>query len=166
MKRLTEKRPFARLYRNGFLIAIGIFLFPVWAYAQTTNVNWIGSYEFFDSEKSGLKNQPGNFATYTLVISKSSDRFTARFTADGTQISDDYECRVEAEADSIKVFFVKDLGGTEEGKAVPLKNGDLIFTLTKTVVGRKTKYLFRKEKYEIFPLAAPSRNKIYFNKKR
>ena len=159
---------FPKLCTFGFLLALEISLFPVCANAQYTNTkdDWVGSYEFFDAEKSGPKNQPGNFVTYTLIVSKNGDRLAARFTADGTQISDDYECRVEADADSVKVFFVKDLGGTEEGKAVPLKNGDLIFTLTKSIVNRKTRYLFRKSKYEIYPLAAVSQNKIYFAKKK
>lgn len=133
---------------------------------QSISKGWVGSYEFFDAERNGPKNQPGNFVTYTLVVSQSDDQFAARFTADGTQTSDDYECRVEVDADSVKVFFVKDLGGTEEGKAKPLKKGDLIFTLTKNVVGRKTKYLFRKGKYKIYPLAAVSLNKVYFVKKK
>lgn len=148
------------------LIALGIFLFSVPANSQTAKADWVGNYEFFDTERGGPKNQPGNFVTYTLVVSRSGDRLAARFTADGTQISDDYECHVEITTDSVKVFFVKDLGGTEEGKAEPLKKDDLIFTLTKTIVGRKTKYLFRKGKYEIYPLSVHSKSKIYFDKKK
>ena len=157
---------FHKLYPVGFLFVLGILLLPLYGYAQTSNGNWVGSYEFFDAEKGGPRNQPNNFVTYTLTISQNGDRFTARFSADGTQISDDYECRVETATDSMKVFFVKDLGGTEEGKAAPLKNGDLIFTLTKTVFSRKTRYLFRKGKYEIYPLSAFPKNKIYFEKKK
>lgn len=143
-----------------------MFVLPVCTYAQTLKSDWIGNYEFFDSEKGGSRNQPGNFVTYSLIISQSGDRLTARFTADGTQTSDDYECRIEISADSIKVFFVKDLSGMEEGKAEPLKKGDLIFTLTKAIVGKRTKYLFRKSKYEIYPLSAVPQNKIYFDKKK
>ena len=166
MRRQIKKIIFARLYRTALLIALGIFLFSVPADSQTAKADWVGGYEFFDAERGGPKNQPGNFVTYTLIISEKEDLLVARFTADGTQISDDYECRVETTTDSVKVFFVKDVGGTEEGKAIPLKNADLMFTLTKTVVGKKNRYLFRKYKYEIFPLSAPSKNKIYFDKKK
>lgn len=166
MKRIL----FLKLSLTGMLLTF-MALFTCAANAQSLKTqsvskSWIGNYEFFDTEKGGPKNQPGNFVTYILIVSQNGDRLAARFTADGTQISDDYECRVEVDADSVKVFFVKDLGGTEEGKAKPLKKGDLIFTLTKNVVGRKTKYLFRKGKYEIYPLAAVSLNKVYFVKKK
>lgn len=134
--------------------------------SQSSSKGWVGSYEFFDTEKDGPKNQPGNFVTYTLIVSQNGNRLTARFTADGTQTADDYECRVEPLADSIKLFFVKDTGGMEKGKAEPLKNGDLIFTLTKTVAGKKTRYLFHKGKYEIYPLSVVSQNKIYFAKNK
>lgn len=160
------KTIFQKLYPSAFLFALGVCIVPICAHAQTLKSDWTGSYEFFDAEKGGPKNQPGNFVTYTLIVSQNDDGFNARFTADGTQTSDDYECRVETTTDSIKVFFVKDISGTEEGKAIPLRKGDLIFTLTKTVAGRKTRYLFRKSKYEIFPLSAPSKNKIYFDKKK
>lgn len=150
----------------AFLLALVVFVLPFCVNAQTIKNDWIGSYELFDAERDGPKNQPGNFVTYTLIVSKNGNRLAARFTADGTQISDDYECRVEAETDSLKVFFVKDVGGTEEGKAIPLKNGDLMFTLNKTITGRKTRYLFRNGKYEILPLSAASQNKIYFAKKK
>lgn len=165
MRHQVKKRLIVHLYSISFLIALGIFLFPVCAYAQSSSNSWIGSYEFFDAEKGGPKNQQSNFATYTLIVSQSGDRLAARFTADGTQISDDYECRVEPLADSIRVFFVKDTGGMEGSKAAPLKNDDLIFTLTKTVVRKKTRYLFRKGKYEIYPLSVIPKNKIYFEKK-
>lgn len=145
---------------------MGFSCFPARAYPQSANGNWVGSYEFFDAEKGRPKNQTSNFVTYTLNISQSGERLIASFIADGIQISDDYECRVEAKGDSIKVFFVKDLGGMEEGKAEPLKKGNLMFTLTKTVAGKRTKYMFRKGKYEIYPLSAAPQNKIYFDKKK
>lgn len=166
MRHQVKKRLIVHLGSIGFLIALGISLFPICAYAQSSSNSWSGSYEFFDADKGGPKNQPGNFITYTLIVSQSGDRLTARFTADGTQTSDDYECRVELLADSIKVFFVKDVGGMEEGKAAPLKNDDLIFTLTKTVTGKKPRYLFRKGKYEIYPLSVIPKNKIYFEEKK
>lgn len=165
MKRIL----FLKISSTAVLLAF-ILIFTSAAVAQSSETrsiskSWSGSYEFFDAEKGGPKNQPGNFVTYTLIVSESKDSLTARFTADGTQISDDYKCRVEASADSIKVFFIKDLGGMEESKAAPLKKDDLIFTLSKIIVGKKTRYLFRKGKYEIYPLSAPSKNKIYFDKK-
>ena len=161
---------FLKFSLTAVLLAF-ILIFTSAATAQSSETQsiskfWLGSYEFFDAEKGGPKNQPGNFVTYTLIVSENGDRLAARFTADGTQISDDYQCRVEADADSVEVFFVKDLGGMEEGKAEPLKKDDLVFTLTKTVVGKKTKYLFRKGKYEIYPLSVVSQNKIYFAKKK
>lgn len=160
------KTIFQKFYPVGFLFTVVIFTLPIFTYAQSANNDWVGSYEFFDAEKGGPKNQPGNFTTYTLIISQNGNRLTARFNADGTQISDDYECRVEADADSIKVFFVIDLGGMEEGKAEPLKKDDLVFTLTKTATGRKTRYLFRKGKYEILSLSVAPKNKIYFDRKK
>lgn len=132
--------------------------------AQTTKNTWTGTYEFFDGQNSP-RNRPSDFVSYSLNLSQNNNDMLCRFTADGTQASDEYECSVQISGDSIKVLFAKDLNGTNESRFKPFKKDQLLFTLTKNVVGRKTKYLFRAGKYEILPLSAVSKNKIYFTKK-
>lgn len=132
--------------------------------AQTTENVWSGSYEFFDGQNS-TRNRPSDFVDYSLNLSQSNKDLACRFVADGTQTSDEYECNVQISGDSIKILFVNDLNGMNENRFEPFKKGQLLFTLTKTVVGRKTKYLFRAGKYEILTLSAVSKNKIYFTKK-
>ena len=154
-------------------VVFGMFIAAAFAqntYSQSTesrrtNKDWSGAYEFFDAEKGSPRNQPGNSITYTLVISQTESSLYAKFIADGTQTSDEYECDVQISDDSIKILFGKDLNGMNESRFEPFKKNQLLFTLTKTVVGRKTKYLFRAGKYEILPLSAVSKNKIYFTKK-
>lgn len=152
-------------YRMSFLL----FILPVLAltaHAQSSTNGWVGGYELFDAQKGGPKNQPGNYVAYRLTVSRNGDSLFARFTADGTQTSDDYECRIETGVDSMKVFFARDAGGSESGKAKPLKSGDLMFTLVKIADGKKTRYLFRPGAYEILPLSAVPKNKIYFERKK
>jgi len=132
--------------------------------AQTTKNDWIGNYKFFDGQNSP-RNRPNDFVNYSLKLSQSNKDLSCRFAADGTQTSDEYECSVQISGDSIKVLFVKDLNGMNESRFEPFKKDQLLFTLTKTVIGKKTKYLFRAGKYEILPLSAISKNKIYFTKK-
>lgn len=132
--------------------------------AQSTKDNWIGSYNFFDGQNSP-RNRPSDFIDYSLNLSQDNKDLTCRFAADGTQTSDEYECSIQISGDSIKILFVKDLNGMNESRFEPFKKDQLLFTLTKTVVGRKTKYLFRAGKYEILPLSAVSKNKIYFTKR-
>ena len=135
-------------------------------FLSSNQINWVGIYEFFDAQKGGPSNQPGNFITYSLTVSRTGDSLSARFTADGTQMSDDYECRVEPSANSLKIFFVKDLGGTEADKFKPLKKGDLLFALEKVKAGKKTRYLFRAGNFEILPLSNISKKRIYFEVKK
>lgn len=147
-----------------FLLFPAISLLP--ASAQSSSDDWTGRYEFFDAQKGGPKNRPGNFITYALDISRNGDSLSARFTADGAQTSDDYECRIEPAGGSIKVIFARDRGGAESGKARPLGNGDLMFTLVKSAAGKKTRYLFRAGNYEILPLSDVPKNRIYFERKK
>ncbi len=129
-------------------------------------IDWVGTYEFFDAQNDRLSNQPGNFITYTLNISRKGDSLSAQFTADGTQTSDNYECSVQTSANSLKIFFVKDLSGTKADRFKPLKNGDLLFTLEKVKAAKKTRYLFRSGNYEILPLSNVPKNRIYFEIKK
>lgn len=132
--------------------------------AQTSKNDWAGNYEFFDGQ-NGPRNRPSDFINYSLNLSQSNKDLDCKFAADGTQTSDEYECSVQISGDSIKILFVKDLNGMNESRFEPFKKGQLLFTLTKTQIGRKIKYLFRAGKYEILPLSAVSKNKIYFTKK-
>lgn len=150
------------IYTAVFLLVAVAFIQT--ATAQSVDKDWAGSYEFFDGQTSGPKNRQSDFITYTLIISQKDNALTARFTADGTQTSDEYECSVQASANSIKVFFEKDLGGTEVDKFKPLKKGDLLFTLTKIKNRRKTKYLFKAGDYKIDLLSARAGTPIYFRK--
>ena len=131
---------------------------------QPATKNWVGTYEFFDGEKDGPRKQPGNFVTYTLTLSLNGDSRSARFTADGTQTSDEYECRAQSSASSIKIFFESDLNGMNKSRFKPFKKGELLFTLAKTQTGKKLKYLYRAGGYEILPLSSSSK-KIYFERK-
>lgn len=131
--------------------------------AQTTKNDWAGNYEFFDSQ-NGPRNRPSDYVHYSLNLSQSDEDLACKFAADGTQTSDEYECNVQISGDSIKILFAKDLNGMNESRFEPFKKDQLLFTLTKTQIGRKTKYLFRAGKYEILPLSAVSKNKIYFTK--
>lgn len=133
--------------------------------AQTTNTEWTGNYEFFDGQ-NGPRNRPSDFVNYSLKLSQGNKDLACRFATDGTQTSDEYECSVQISGDSVKVLFVKDLNGMNESRFEPFKKDQLLFTLTKKVVGRKTKYLFRAGKYEILPLSTVSKNKIYFTKNK
>lgn len=147
----------------------GLLLFVVVAFiptinAQSINKDWVGTYEFFDAQKGGIASQPNNFITYTLTVSQKGDSLSARFAADGTQTLDDYECSIQESENSIKVFFIKDLGGTEADKFKPLKKGDLLFTLNRIKSGRKTKYLFKADDYQIDLLSARAGTPIYFRK--
>ena len=152
------------IYQAIFLFAAAI-LFINAVNAQSVNKEWVGSYEFFDGQTKVSKNRQSNFITYTLSISQKDNLLSARFFADGTQTSDEYECSVQQSGDSIKIFFAKDLNEMNKERFKPFQKGDLLFTLSKTKAGKKTKFLFRAGNYEILPLSAVSKNKIYFEKK-
>ena len=132
--------------------------------AQTTENVWSGNYEFFNGQ-NGPRNRPSDYVDYSLNLSQTNKDLACRFAADGTQTSDEYECNVQISGDSIKILFVKDLNGMNESRFEPFKKGQSLFTLTNIQVGRKNKYLFRSGNYEILPLSAVSKNKIYFTKK-
>ncbi|MGC2236554.1 MAG: DUF5991 domain-containing protein [Pyrinomonadaceae bacterium] len=132
--------------------------------AQAASKDWIGSFEFFDGQKGGPPNRPSDFITYTLVISQKGDALTARFTADGTQTFDEYECRIESSGNSIKIYFLENLKDIEDDEIQNFKKGQLLFTLTKTKIGKKIKYLFKAGDYQIDLLSARAGTPIYFKK--
>jgi hypothetical protein len=132
--------------------------------AQTVDKDWLGKYEFFDSE-SKFRGRPSNFVTYSLTISQKKDNLVGRFLVDATQLSQEFDCTVKIVGDSIKVYFLKVIMGNNDGMAKPFRTGQLLFTLTKTKVKNKTKYLFTKSNYEIYLLSEKQSSKIYFSKK-
>lgn len=163
-----KKNFYSPKFSTAFLLLIFAAFTPAFhaqsADTRSVNKNWIGTYEFFDSEKGNPRNQPGNFITYILTVSLNGDALSARFSADGAQTSDEYECSVQAAGDSIKVFFEKDLNGMNESRFKPFKKGELLFTVAKMRPGKTSKYLYGAGGYEILPLSAASK-KIYFLRK-
>jgi hypothetical protein len=149
---------------SAVFISIAMTLFTSTTNAQTVNKDWVGTYEFFDAQKANRRNQPGTSITYTLTISHDGTSLSTQFTADGTQTSDKYECSIQLSGNSVKVFFTSDLSAMEKEKFKPLKKGDLLFTLTKTKTGNKTKYLFKSDDYKIDLLSARAGTPIYFRK--
>lgn len=164
MKRKLRSRKY---WINGTLLIFAVFALEVNAQNQKfqpTNKEWIGVYKFFDSEKSRPRNRPGNYSAYTLTLFSKDEFILARFSADGPQISDDYECRTDPNSRSIKILFGKDLNGMNESRFKPFKKGELLFTLVKTRVSKKTKYLYQSGGYEIMPHSFSRSKKIYFVK--
>lgn len=154
------------LGRHSVTLLLLVFIFTLQSVnAQSENSEWVGKFEFFDGQTNSPRDRPSDFTIYTLTILEKDNSLIANFLADGTQISDEYECSVQILENSIKVFFGKDLNGMNESRFSPFKKGQLLFTLTKTRVGGKRKYLFRSGDYEILPLSTVSKNHIYFDKK-
>jgi hypothetical protein len=158
------KKKHQQVIRPLILIFCFAFIFSQPIAAQSTTNNWVGTYEFFDGQKGGPPNRPSDFITYTLVISQKGDALTTRFSADGTQTSDEYECRIEFSANSIKIYFLENLKDIEDEEFQNFKKGQLLFTLKKTKIGKKTKYLFKADNYKIDLLSARAGTPIYFKK--
>lgn len=112
--------------------------------AQTTETDWIGTYGYTKVFERNPNSGYVNTIEYSLVISKKGNSLVARFTAEGYQTSDDYECTVKATGNQLDVYYLKDLQPSD----IPaiksrLKKNQLIGSLIKTIVRRKTRYVYK-----------------------
>lgn len=134
--------------------------------AQASAASWVGEYKYSHTEGE-TAGGASTLIEYTIVVSKKKDGLVARFTIDGYQSSDDYECRTVVQGNKLNLYVVRDLvdrDGIVMANAV--KKGELLASLVKTTVRGKTIYLFRNGKYEIYPNNIASKYPVYFKKRR
>ncbi len=159
------------LKRNS-LCLFAVFVVPVIILvAQSVNAqtvadtDWVGSYYFSDKaqiskRRSRLDVAP--VASYDITIEERSGSLVAAFSANGVQLFETYECSVKTAGDKANFYF-QSLGSSDVENFRNFKNGDLLFSLVKTPIGKTAKYLFQPAAYKI-ARASPNKQKrqIYF----
>lgn len=150
-----------RKIRLLFIWSSAVLLFAAAISAQQvkpSNNSWVGKYEYVYSEGRDF------VITYTIVVSQKGDKLSARFSADGYQSNNQYECSAEATPNQIKIYFLRDLSEDGEPRRNRRQRGELIATLNKKTVRGKSRFLYVAGSYEIVPRALATRNPVYFKK--
>lgn len=115
---------------------------------QMAGGDWVGTYEY---EQVFSRNSNSGYADsiqYVLIISQKGDSLSARFTADGVQTSNDYECSVKATGNRLEIYYLKDLKPADSQESNGrLRKDELLGTLFKTTTRGRAKYIFKDKTY-------------------
>ena len=116
--------------------------------SQMEEADWVGTYEY---EQVFSRNSNSGYADsiqYTLIISQQGELSSARFTADGVQISSNYECTVKTFGNRLEIYFLKDLSADDVPESGGrLRKGELVGSLIRTTVRGRSKYIFKDKIY-------------------
>lgn len=112
--------------------------------------DWVGSYEYEQVLSRNSNSGYTDTILYTLIISQKQKKgsLSARFTADGVQTSDDYECTVKIFGNRLDIYYLRDLSSTKmQDSETRFRKGELIGSLIKTTTRGRPKYTFRNKTY-------------------
>jgi hypothetical protein len=104
---------------------------------QSDQSSWEGTYTF--QEGGGrTAGGTGEFVEHTLVIRRRGDELTADIEANGFQTSRSLRCSTKAEGDKLHLYFQS----YREGNVfTPYQKGQLLLTLERSAVGRRSRVL-------------------------
>ena len=134
---------------------------------STKNSDWIGSYYFSEIAPISKRRNRQDVvpsASYDITIEERGNKLFAVFSATGVQLFEAYECSVVVKNNTLGFYFQK-LGSEDIQNFRQFKKGDLLFTISKTGIGKTAKYLFQPASYKIIRVI-PTKQKtpVYFEK--
>lgn len=101
--------------------------------------------------------------SYSITVSERKGKLFAKLEADGFQVSDSYNCTVEADSNRLNLYYQSGGGGFDKTNSRGFKKGQLLMSLVKILSGKRTRYQFQPGAYEIY-LFGNKKKKIYFSK--